>query len=100
MMDITGDILIGIGTAFMIWGTLCLMRPVSLIVKLHTLGISDTLGAILIISGLMFRYPERLMPLIMAFTALLFWGPMVAYLVAKGTTCAKPVRGPGREGDR
>jgi len=85
-MIILSNILTGLGCLLMIWGTLYIMKSLPLIVKLHTLGVSDTLGAMLVVAGLMVRFPARILPLGIAFMALLFWGPLVTYLLAKGAS--------------
>lgn len=84
MIILFADILLALGALLMVWGTLYLLKPVPVIVKLHTLGVSDTLGAMLIVAGLVMRYPERIIPLSVAFLALLLWGPMLSYVIAKG----------------
>ncbi len=83
-MNLLGDILMSAGCLLMVWGTLYIVREKPFIEKLHTLGISDTLGALLIVAGLIVRYPSRIVPLGVAFLGLLFWGPMVTYVMAKG----------------
>lgn len=85
-MMVISSILTGFGCLLMIWGTIYIMKPLPLIVKLHALGISDTLGTMLVVAGLMFRFPERIMSLGMAFLALLFWGPLITYLLARGAS--------------
>lgn len=84
MMIFFANIVMGLGALLMAWGTLYLLKPVPLIVKLHTLGVSDTLGAMLIVAGLVIIHPERIIPLSVAFLALLMWGPMVSYIIARG----------------
>ncbi len=83
-MILFADIMMGLGALLMVWGTLYLLKPVPIIVKLHTLGVSDTLGAMLIVAGLVILHPERIIPLSVAFLALLMWGPMVSYIIARG----------------
>gem|GEM_PF-1145335 len=83
-MNGAGNVLCLLGAVFMVWGTLYLGKSVPVMVRLHALGVADTLGAILVVVGLMFKYPGKLFSLLMAFMALLFWGPMVTYLIARG----------------
>lgn len=85
-MIIISSVLAGVGCLLMIWGTLYILKPLPLIVKLHTLGVSDTLGAMLVVAGLIVRFPSRIISLGIAFLALLFWGPLVTYLLARGVS--------------
>jgi multicomponent Na+:H+ antiporter subunit G len=83
-MFVVSDVLLAFGCLMMLWGTLNLLRDLSFIVKLHILGVSDTLGAMLVVVGLVLRYPERISHLGIAFAALLFWGPLITFVMAKG----------------
>ena len=77
------------GCVLMTWGTLYLLTDKPFVTKLHALGVSDTLGSLLIIMGLMLRFPDRIVVLGAAFLALLFWGPLLTYILAKGVSCGK-----------
>ncbi|HPI98449.1 MAG TPA: monovalent cation/H(+) antiporter subunit G, partial [Synergistales bacterium] len=80
------DLLLMAGMFLMLWGTLWLLKPVDIHTLLHPLGVSDTLGAFLVVSGLCFRYPRQIIPLGVAALALLIWGPLVTYVIARGCT--------------
>lgn len=96
-MILAGSLLFFCGSALMIWGTLWLLKPVEVVTILHPLGISDTLGALLIILGLVLRYPEFIIPLSLAALAILVWGPLVTYVIARG--CSR-ITGKGDHGAR
>jgi len=83
-MAIISNVLLAGGCLLMLWGTLNLLRKHNYVVKLHILGISDTLGAMLVVAALIFRFPERIFPLGTAFAALLFWGPLITFVLSKG----------------
>ena len=77
------------GCVLMTWGTLYLLTDKPFVTKLHALGVSDTLGSLLIIAGLMLKFPDRMIVLGAAFLALLFWGPLLTYILAKGVSRRK-----------
>lgn len=85
-MTFFSGLFIACGCVLMTWGTLYLLTDKPFVTKLHALGISDTLGSLLIIAGLMLRFPDRIMVLGAAFLALLFWGPLLTYILAKGVS--------------
>ncbi|WP_313707648.1 monovalent cation/H(+) antiporter subunit G, partial [Planktothrix agardhii] len=59
MIDLFGYFLIGIGLLFWFWGTIPLMGNRSILFKLHSLSVSDTLGSMAIIAGLLLKIPRE-----------------------------------------
>ena len=85
-MTFISGFLMACGCVLMTWGTLYLLTDKPFVTKLHALGISDTLGSLLIVAGLILRFPDRIVMLGAAFLALLFWGPLLTYILAKGVS--------------
>jgi len=83
-MIFLSDFLLVTGMILMVWGTLWLLKPIVIHTLLHPLGVSDTLGAFLVVLGLCFRHPRHVIPLGVAALALLIWGPLVTYVIARG----------------
>ncbi|AZB72922.1 monovalent cation/H(+) antiporter subunit G [Synechococcus elongatus] len=82
MISILSYCLIGIGLFFWIWGTPILLSRRSVLFKLHNLSVSDTLGSISIILGLLLRRPSELPLLILAILSLALWNTMLGYVLA------------------
>lgn len=86
MMAAVGLWVMGIGLFFWFWGTLRLFSNRSVLWKLHGLGVSDTLGSILMICGLWMRLPEQWPLLLLAILCLALWGTMLGYVLAHCVT--------------
>jgi multicomponent Na+:H+ antiporter subunit G len=71
-----------LGLIFWLWGTPVLLQKRSIFYKLHSLSVSDTLGSILIITGLCFKLPSELPWLILAIMSLTIWNTMLGYVIA------------------
>ncbi|HEY9865031.1 MAG TPA: monovalent cation/H(+) antiporter subunit G [Candidatus Obscuribacterales bacterium] len=82
MIDGLGYGLIGVGIVFWFWGTLPLLGLRSVLFKLHTLTIADTLGSMLIILGLLVKVPRQWPFLILALISLMMWNTMLGYVLA------------------
>lgn len=89
MINILSYISISIGLIFLLWGTLYLLRRRSVLYKLHSLSVADTLGAILIILGLLFKLPSFWAPLLLAILSLALWNTMLGYVLAYCSTPTK-----------
>jgi len=76
--------LIVAGTALWVLGTWRLIRVKSFMVKLHFLGISDTLGSILIMLGCLLKSPSAFMYIGVGMGALVVWGTFLPHVMAKG----------------
>ena len=59
MIDIISYSLIVIGIIFWFWGTLPLLGNRSVLFKLHSLSVADTLGSMLIVIGLLLKIPSE-----------------------------------------
>ena len=71
------------GIILWFWGTIPILnRRHSLFYKLHTLTVSDTVGSILIIVGLLIRNSEHWAILSIATISLVLWNTFFSYLIA------------------
>jgi multicomponent Na+:H+ antiporter subunit G len=88
-------LLITVGLIFWFWGTSNLLKKRSVLYKLHSLSVADTLGSILIIAGLIFLRPHDFPLLLLAIIALTLWNTMLGYVLAhcSSNTAAKNIRG-------
>ena len=79
---IMGYVCIGIGIFFWSWGTSALASNRTVLFKLHSLSVGDTLGSMLIIVGLLLKIPREWSLLILAFISLAIWNTMLGYVLA------------------
>jgi multicomponent Na+:H+ antiporter subunit G len=86
MIDIFGYILIGLGLFFWFWGTYPLLGKRSVLFKLHTLSVSDTLGSLAILCGLLLKIPREWPLLLLAIISLAIWNTMMGYVLAYCST--------------
>ncbi len=70
------------GLVFWFWGTAALLTRRSVLFKLHSLSVSDTLGSIAIVFGLILLRPKELPLLILAIISLALWNTMLCYVLA------------------
>ena len=82
MIDILSYSLIVIGIIFWFWGTLPLIGNRSVLFKLHSLSVADTLGSISIIVGLLLKIPTEWPLLILAIITLAIWNTVLGYVLA------------------
>lgn len=82
MIELLSSIFIGVGLVFMFWGTVYLLARQSVLYKLHPLSIADTLGAMLIIFGLLLKIPSAWPWLVLAIISLALWNTMLSYVLA------------------
>jgi multicomponent Na+:H+ antiporter subunit G len=74
---------IGIGIFFWFWGTFPLVGDRSVLFKLHTLSVADTLGSMIIIVGLLLRkIPSEWPLLILGIITLAIWNTVLGYVLA------------------
>jgi multicomponent Na+:H+ antiporter subunit G len=71
-----------VGLWFWLWGTWPLLGDRSLLYKLHSLSVSDTLGSMLIIVGLLLKIPREWPLLILALISLAIWNTVLGYVLA------------------
>lgn len=82
MIDILGYLFIVIGIIFWFWGTLPLIGNRSVLFKLHSLSVADTLGSMSIIFGLLLKIPREWPLLILAIITLAIWNTVLGYVLA------------------
>ncbi|MBD2338780.1 monovalent cation/H(+) antiporter subunit G [Calothrix sp. FACHB-156] len=75
-----------IGICFWFWGTSFLLGKRSLLFKLHTLSVSDTLGSMSIVFGLLLKIPREWPLLILGIICLAIWNTMLGYVLAYCST--------------
>ena len=71
-----------VGLVFWFWGTLPLLGHRSVFFKLHSLSVSDTLGSMSIIAGLLLTIPLEWPLLILALFSLAIWNTVLGYVLA------------------
>lgn len=82
MIDFFSYICIGLGLFFWFWGTSHLLGKRSLLFKLHSLSVADTLGSMSIIVGLLLKIPSEWPLLILALISLAIWNTVLGYVLA------------------
>ncbi|TBR57713.1 sodium:proton antiporter [Westiellopsis prolifica IICB1] len=82
MIDVFSYTCIGIGIVFWFWGTLPLLGKRSLLFKLHSLSVADTLGSMSIVVGLLVKRPSEWPLLILAIISLAIWNTVLGYVLA------------------
>ena len=70
------------GIIFWFWGTLPLIGKKSVLFKLHSLSVADTLGSLNIIIGLLLKIPREWPLLLLAIICLTIWNTMLGYILA------------------
>lgn len=93
LINLISYICIGIGLFFWFWGTSFLVQQRSVLFKLHNLSVSDTLGSISIIFGLLLMRPRELPLLILAILSLALWNTMLGYVLAYCSSSSDNRRG-------
>ncbi|MBD2577923.1 monovalent cation/H(+) antiporter subunit G [Oscillatoria sp. FACHB-1406] len=86
MINLLSYLCLGIGLFFWYWGTLPLLGKRSVLFKLHSLSVSDTLGSIAIVIGLLLRIPSEWPLLVLALVSLALWNTMLGYVLAYCST--------------
>jgi multicomponent Na+:H+ antiporter subunit G len=86
MIDILSYFCIGVGIVFWFWGTIPLLGKRSVLFKLHSLSVSDTLGSMAIVFGLLLKLPSEWQLLILAILSLAMWNTMLGYVLAYCTS--------------
>lgn len=82
MINLLSYSCIGIGIFFWFWGTIPLVGHRSVLFKLHSLSVADTLGSIAIIVGLLLKIPREWPLLVLAILSLALWNTMLGYVLA------------------
>lgn len=74
--------LIGIGIVLWFWGTWPLLGQRSVLFKLHSLSVADTLGSMAITLGLLLQIPREWPLLVLALISLAIWNTVLGYVLA------------------
>lgn len=82
MMNLLSYFCIGLGIVFWFWGTFPLLGKRSVLFKLHSLSVADTLGSMSIIVGLLLQIPSEWPLLILALISLAIWNTVLGYVMA------------------
>ena len=82
MIDILSYGLMIIGIIFWFWGTLPLIGKRSVLFKLHSLSVADTLGSMSIVVGLLIKIPSEWSLLLLAIITLAIWNTVLGYVIA------------------
>lgn len=82
MIDILSAVCLGVGIVFWFWGTWPLVGNRSVLFKLHSLSVSDTLGSMAIIVGLLLQRPSEWPLLLLALISLAIWNTVLGYVLA------------------
>ena len=82
MIDILSYSLMVIGIIFWFWGTFPLIGNRSVLFKLHSLSVADTLGSMTIVVGLLLKIPNEWSLLLLAIITLAIWNTVLGYVIA------------------
>ena len=82
MIDILSYGLIIVGIIFWFWGTFPLISTRSVLFKLHSLSVADTLGSMMIVVGLLLKVPREWSLLLLAIITLAIWNTVLGYILA------------------
>ncbi|NEO26824.1 MAG: monovalent cation/H(+) antiporter subunit G [Kamptonema sp. SIO4C4] len=82
MINIVSYGLIIIGIIFWFWGTFPLVGNRSVLFKLHSLSVADTLGSMSIVTGLLLQIPREWSLLLLAIITLAIWNTVLGYVLA------------------
>jgi len=74
--------LMGIGVFFWLWGTAPLLGRRSVLFKLHSLSVADTLGSMAIVVGLLLKLSREWPLLLLALISLALWNTVLGYVLA------------------
>ena len=86
MINLLSYFCIGIGIVFWFWGTFPLLGNRSVLFKLHSLSVADTLGSMSIIVGLLFKISREWPLLVLALISLAIWNTVLGYVLAYCST--------------
>ncbi|NJL87055.1 MAG: monovalent cation/H(+) antiporter subunit G [Leptolyngbyaceae cyanobacterium SM1_1_3] len=82
MINTLSYVCFGIGLIFWFWGTWPLLGDRSVLYKLHSLSVADTLGSISIVVGLLLKIPREWPLLLLALISLAIWNTVLGYVLA------------------
>lgn len=82
MISVLSYTFISVGIFFWFWGTLPLLGDRSVLFKLHSLSVADTLGSMSIVIGLLLKIPSEWPLLVLAIISLAIWNTVLGYVLA------------------
>ncbi len=82
MINVLSYTCIFLGIFFWFWGTFPLLGDRSVLFKLHSLSVADTLGSMSIVIGLLLKIPSEWPLLILAIISLAIWNTVLGYVLA------------------
>lgn len=82
IIDVLSYTCIFIGIFFWFWGTWPLVGNRSVLFKLHSLSVADTLGSMIIVVGLLLKIPNEWPLLILGIISLAIWNTVLGYVLA------------------
>lgn len=82
MIKIASYFCLVVGIVLWFWGTSYLIKNRSVLFKLHTLSVADTLGSISIIVGLLLQRTREWPLLVLAIICLAIWNTILGYVLA------------------
>ncbi len=82
MIDVFSYTCIAAGIVFWFWGTIPLVGHRSVLFKLHSLSVADTLGSMAIVFGLLLKIPAQWPLLLLALITLAIWNTVLGYVLA------------------
>lgn len=82
MINILSYSLMSVGVFFWLWGTWPLLGKRSVLFKLHTLSVADTLGSMSMVVGLLLKIPREWPLLLLALICLALWNTILGYVIA------------------
>ncbi|MBE9199240.1 MULTISPECIES: monovalent cation/H(+) antiporter subunit G [unclassified Nodularia (in: cyanobacteria)] len=87
MIDLFSYTCLCLGIFFWFWGTFPLLGNRSVLFKLHSLSVADTLGSMSIIIGLLLKIPSEWPLLLLGIISLAIWNTVLGYVLAY---CSSP----------
>lgn len=99
MLDVLSWVSLILGGFFCISGGVGLLRFPDFFTRIHAAGVTDTLGAGLILAGLMFQAgdPITLIKLILVLLFAWLTGPTATHALAKSAVHVRPPARPGQD---
>ncbi|MDJ1175684.1 monovalent cation/H(+) antiporter subunit G [Roseofilum capinflatum] len=82
MINTLSYICMGVGIVFWFWGTWPLVGDRSVLFKLHSLSVADTLGSMSMIVGLLLQIPREWPLLVLGIISLAIWNTVLGYVLA------------------
>ncbi len=88
-MNVLSLFCISVGVGFWMWGSWPMLGDRTVLFKLHALSVSDTLGSMAIVVGLLFQIPREWPLLVLALIALCVWNTVLGYVLAYCSTACE-----------